>query len=249
MEKTFDAYHVWLGIPAEDQPANHYRLLGIKLFEADPDVIENAADQRTVHLRSFQLGKHADLSQRLLNEVAAAKVCLLRPERKAAYDQQLRQQLPAKAEVVARPVTARPIVRVLFKPGRSAVFGVAAVVALVSIGAVWAIVKRNVSKQTAQQPAAAVDPSARPMPTEPRPTATVNQASQIADLKSPIAHSEPVASSPKPPAAAPKPPLPKRESPITNPGPSVDNSRSQSADRGSDLPALAQPRMAAREAA
>ena len=79
MSETFDPYHLWLGIPPKEQPANHYRLLGIDLFEGNPEVIENAADQRMVHLRSFQIGKQADFSQKLLNEVAAAKVCLLRP--------------------------------------------------------------------------------------------------------------------------------------------------------------------------
>ena len=42
--ERFDPYHRWLAIPPKDQPPNHYRLLGVELFEADPDVIENAAD-------------------------------------------------------------------------------------------------------------------------------------------------------------------------------------------------------------
>ena len=36
----FDPYHKWLGIPPKDQPPNHYRLLGVDLFESDPDVID-----------------------------------------------------------------------------------------------------------------------------------------------------------------------------------------------------------------
>ena len=43
MPESFDAYHKWLGIPADQQPADHYRLLGIGAFEADPDVIEAVA--------------------------------------------------------------------------------------------------------------------------------------------------------------------------------------------------------------
>ncbi len=42
-DPPFDPYHKWLGIPAKDQPANHYRLLGLDLFEADAEVIESAA--------------------------------------------------------------------------------------------------------------------------------------------------------------------------------------------------------------
>ena len=89
MASSFDPYHKWLGIPPDEQPPNHYRLLGIRDLEADPDVIQAAADQRMAHLRTYQTGRYADWSQRLLNEVAAAKICLLSPAKKAAYDQQL----------------------------------------------------------------------------------------------------------------------------------------------------------------
>ncbi len=90
MAEQFDPYYRWLGIPPEEQPANHYRLLGIKLFEDNPDVIEAAGDRQMGHLRTYQAGKHSQLSQKLLNEVAAAKICLLQPDKKAAYDTQLR---------------------------------------------------------------------------------------------------------------------------------------------------------------
>ena len=93
MAGTLDPYHVWLGIAPKDQPPNHYRLLSLDLFEADPDVIQNAADRQMAHLRTFQAGKHGALSQKILNEVAAAKICLLSPQKKDAYDQQLRGRL------------------------------------------------------------------------------------------------------------------------------------------------------------
>ena len=38
---------------------------------------------------TYQLGPDAELSQRILNELAAAKACLMDPVAKAAYDQQL----------------------------------------------------------------------------------------------------------------------------------------------------------------
>jgi hypothetical protein len=50
MSIAFDPYHKWLGIPVNEQPANHYRLLGIAKFEDDPDVIDAAADQRMAHV-------------------------------------------------------------------------------------------------------------------------------------------------------------------------------------------------------
>lgn len=92
MAKQFDPYHRWLGIPSWEQPPNHYRLLGLTMFESDADVIESAADQRMAHVRTFQCGEHASDSQKLLNELAAAKLCLLTPERKTPYDTELMQK-------------------------------------------------------------------------------------------------------------------------------------------------------------
>ncbi|MDP7015682.1 MAG: hypothetical protein QGG36_07770 [Pirellulaceae bacterium] len=107
----FDPYHKWLGIPAREQPPNFYRLLGVELFEADPDVIEGAGDARMAHLRSFQNGPHTEHSQRLLNEVAAARNCLLVVDKRAAYDARLRAALaapPSAAPPTAAPPTTAP---------------------------------------------------------------------------------------------------------------------------------------------
>jgi len=93
MAESFNPYHKWLGIAPEELPPNHYRLLAIRPFESDADVIASAADQRMAHVRSFQAGKHSALSQKILNEISSARVCLLSPDRKAAYDKQLAEQL------------------------------------------------------------------------------------------------------------------------------------------------------------
>ncbi len=90
---SFDPYLKWLGIRDPQRPPNHYRLLGIEPFESDPDVISSAADRQMSHLRKYQHGQHAELSQRLLNEVAAAKLCLLKEETKSAYDERLGSQV------------------------------------------------------------------------------------------------------------------------------------------------------------
>jgi serine/threonine protein kinase len=86
----FDPYYHWLGIAPKDQPPNHYRLLGVEIFETHADVISNAADRQMGHVRGYQGGKYAAASQKILNEIAAARVCLLDPERKAAYDDRLK---------------------------------------------------------------------------------------------------------------------------------------------------------------
>ena len=86
----FDPYHKWLGIPPDQQPVSHYRLLGIEDFESDADAIEGAAEQRTIYLRTFQTGPSSELAERLLNEISAARVCLLDRKSRARYDTQLR---------------------------------------------------------------------------------------------------------------------------------------------------------------
>jgi len=106
MSEAFDPYRKWLGIPPEEQPPNHYRLLGIALYEDDTDTIHHAADRQMAHLRTFQGGKFSEQSQKLLNEVSSARLCLLDAEKKAAYDGQLKQSLaPPVAGAAAPPAT------------------------------------------------------------------------------------------------------------------------------------------------
>jgi len=90
VDGDFDSYFKWLGIPPDEQPPNHYRLLGIPELTSDLDVIENCAEQRIRHVRSFQIGDRAEHAHQLLNEIAAAKACLLNVDSKAVYDSQLR---------------------------------------------------------------------------------------------------------------------------------------------------------------
>jgi hypothetical protein len=94
MTMHFDPYHLWFGIPPYEQPANHYRLLGLGLFEANPALIAAAADQRIAALQTFQLGPEGGIAQRLMHELAIARMMLLDPRRKAAYDAVLRSAVP-----------------------------------------------------------------------------------------------------------------------------------------------------------
>ncbi|RMG37528.1 MAG: hypothetical protein D6725_08635, partial [Planctomycetota bacterium] len=98
MAEHFDPYHKWFGIKPHEQPPNAYRLLGVDLFEPDPDVIEAAAEQRLAFLQTVATGPHAEWSQRLMNEVEQARMCLLNPQRRAVYDQQLRAYLAALSQ-------------------------------------------------------------------------------------------------------------------------------------------------------
>ncbi|HUY32240.1 MAG TPA: NPCBM/NEW2 domain-containing protein [Pirellulales bacterium] len=113
MPEAFDPYRKWLGIPPKDRPPNnrppnHYRLLSLELFEDDADVISNAADRQMAHVRTFQTGPHSDLSQKLLNELSAARVCLLNRERKAEYDAALRREFAAREAAAAAAMAAPP---------------------------------------------------------------------------------------------------------------------------------------------
>ena len=105
----FDPYHKWLGIPREQRPVTHYQLLGIAPTEKDLDVIEDAAIRQTTHVRSYQLGPHAEACQRVLNEIASARQTLLNPEKRRQYDASLpRPAPPTPTAVVAAPVVTAP---------------------------------------------------------------------------------------------------------------------------------------------
>ncbi len=116
MSQDFDPYLEWLGIPASEQPPDHYRLLGVSRFESDVKILRAAADQRFVYLRTFQLSPHTRLAERLLNEVAAAKVCLLDTEKKAVYDAELRDASGAAVQTLEPPPPPQVLPLMLKEP-------------------------------------------------------------------------------------------------------------------------------------
>ena len=93
MTIDFDPYYKWLGIPPKDQPPHRYRLLGIELFETDREVIDAAANRLMGYLKDLAVGDEGTHSQHLLNEIARARLCLLKEKTKVAYDDQLRKEL------------------------------------------------------------------------------------------------------------------------------------------------------------
>ncbi|MEK6234397.1 MAG: hypothetical protein N2C14_06775, partial [Planctomycetales bacterium] len=102
--EEFDAYRKWLGIKPADQPPNHYRLLGIDLFEDDDDAIDAAANQRMSYVQTRASGQHAAHGQKILNEISQARLCLLNPKKKAAYDAELKSRVEPVAEELAPPL-------------------------------------------------------------------------------------------------------------------------------------------------
>jgi len=106
MTEQFDPYYKWLGIPPKDQPPNHYRLLGIEAFESDRDVIEAAANRLMSYLHEIAAGDEVDYSQQILNEVSAARVCLLDRRQKSVYDVGLKKKQKSAAANTPRPAAA-----------------------------------------------------------------------------------------------------------------------------------------------
>ena len=145
--KRFDPYHKWLGIAPADQPPNHYRLLGVDVFEADLEVIESAADRQMSYIQQCAAGDHLEQSQAILNELAAARVALLNPKSKDAYDAQLRNaRQPETRFIHAAPATPRHRTR-----SRSllAVFGFCIVAAVGGL-LVWQFAGRSDDEETVE---------------------------------------------------------------------------------------------------
>lgn len=103
MSEMPDPYRLLLGIPPEEQPPSYYRILGIPDFEVDPSVIEGAADRQRLYLQTFQRTAYGAFAEKLQSEVAIARRCLLDPQRRAIYDQQLRMALAARAASYPNP--------------------------------------------------------------------------------------------------------------------------------------------------
>ncbi len=108
MSGEFDPYHKWLGISPREQPPNHYRLLAIDVFEDDPEVIDAAANRQMSYLQELASGPNVRHAQNLLNEISAARVCLLDKQRKAEYDAKLRAEVAAPSPPPASPLPPSP---------------------------------------------------------------------------------------------------------------------------------------------
>ena len=94
----FDPYYEWLGIPPKDQPAHHYRLLGLELYEDHRTAIDAAGNRLMAYLQELSNGEDAEMAQQILNEVSTARICLLTKKRKATYDRALKAKLKKKSQ-------------------------------------------------------------------------------------------------------------------------------------------------------
>ena len=249
MAATFDPYHRWLGIGPKDQPPNHYRLLGLEIFESDPDVIENAADRQMRHVRGFQSGERAEVSQQILNEIAAAKLCLLSSDDKLAYDKQLKAKTKkpkksralATAQPLAKPevppvsLQAQPFKPVVTAEPSSPATGSVPLLLLLAIGGagigllmlagivVWASGLLTTPEEVPVDVAVSPPPIVEPNLPLPSPPPRPNPRIDIPSRPKPPDPRPPVVDppQPRPPVVRPTDPSPPREEPVS-PDPKPD---------------------------
>lgn len=217
----FDPYRKWLGIPTKDQPPHHYRLLSLELFEPDPDVIEGAADRVMGFLRQYQSGEHSAAAAKLLNEVAVARLCLLKVSSKEEYDRKLRKRLansnadnlvtaeatrdtdldetdltfPRRKKVSKKNSPPRPA-------SNSAWISIALVAGVVIVAAFF-LLKPSGDRPTDSNQAATA--SANPAPTVPSSGEASPSSTETIGKSETISGSTPVASVPAEPAEKPSP--------------------------------------------
>ena len=119
MAQGFDPYHIWLAIPPEDQPPDHYRLLGVKAFESQ---CRRAGERRRpAAWRTSALSRRASTRPNRKNCSTSwppPGLCLLNPEKRQAYDRELKAKLAA--EKPAPPAPPSPAAPAPDQPGTQA---------------------------------------------------------------------------------------------------------------------------------
>ncbi|MEX2213488.1 MAG: WD40 repeat domain-containing protein [Phycisphaeraceae bacterium] len=91
-----DRYTQWLKLPVGERPPDHYTLLGLLHFCEDSERIEQASHERLERLDRYALSPDAASRadcQRMMNEVAQARVVLKDAGRRFAYDVELAAKL------------------------------------------------------------------------------------------------------------------------------------------------------------
>jgi len=125
MSDPFNAYHEWLGLPSDATSPTYYQILGLAELESDAGKIAQAGDRALTRVRGFRPGQHAKEWSRLLDEINAAKSCLLDAVVKKEYDRCLKNGKSAgseaagqrKAAVEETPRERAPLDADRFPPG------------------------------------------------------------------------------------------------------------------------------------
>ncbi|MDX1944096.1 MAG: hypothetical protein SFU86_01715 [Pirellulaceae bacterium] len=119
MADLFNPYREWLGIPEGVESPSYYQLLGVGENESAA-VISVAADRAASKVRSFRPGTNAQAWSKLLDEIHAARVCLLDGAKRAEYDRQryagASQSPPAESTPPTEAKAAGPLAHQDFYP-------------------------------------------------------------------------------------------------------------------------------------
>jgi hypothetical protein len=81
-----DVYRDWLKIEATNRPLDFYQILKLSRFEDNIGKIRDNYRKLNQYIRKFATGDYIEESQKLLNEIAKAMLCLTDTARKLEYD-------------------------------------------------------------------------------------------------------------------------------------------------------------------
>lgn len=90
MSDNFSPYRDWLGLGEFSTRPDHYQLLGLPPFEADPSAVRAAAERSLGRLRAISPSGHDREWMQLMRELLEAEDTLNDAGKKAAYDSRLR---------------------------------------------------------------------------------------------------------------------------------------------------------------
>lgn len=109
-----NVYKDWLGIPddqcPQDGPPDHYTLLRLVKFEDDLGKIQANYRKLNSHVRKYATGQYAKESQRVLNEIAKAFLCLKESESKRDYDQSLGREFDDEEDLLGRKSLSQTLI-------------------------------------------------------------------------------------------------------------------------------------------
>jgi hypothetical protein len=97
----FNPYREWLKTEADTTSPDYYALLDLRPLEADAAQINAGFQRQAARIAPHLSGERSGLAQRLMSELAEARVTLLTPTARRAYDQALaaaRQQVGRTAQ-------------------------------------------------------------------------------------------------------------------------------------------------------
>lgn len=103
MSQGFNAYREWLGVAGQSEIPSYYELLALRPLEPDTAQIEAAYQRQSARLATHLSGAQADIAQRLMGELAEARLTLLTPTAKRAYDAALAGAVGSAPRVTASP--------------------------------------------------------------------------------------------------------------------------------------------------